>query len=233
MASFGWRNASIHSGSRVADADRLDAEGPGLLDGVGQVGHLEGEVVGPGAAGGEEPGQEVVDLDVPGHEDLDPGAVGEAELGRGESRPRAAGVPLRTEVGGVAVPGVLPAGYGVGDVVEDGALDPGPSGGCGRHPHRLVATHGRCRHGGVAPVRSAHGLPHVLGGRPGAQVRSGSLTATELVDHALGRIADLNPTVNAFVAVDESTGPGGRGRRRRHGGVGSAIRARWPASPSG
>ncbi len=30
------------------------------------------------------------------------------------------------------------------------------------------------------------------------------MTATELVDHALGRITDLNPTVNAFVAVDES-----------------------------
>ena len=36
-----------------------------------------------------------------------------------------------------------------------------------------------------------------------AQVRSGQRTATELVDHALGRIAAHNPTVNAFVAVDE------------------------------
>jgi aspartyl-tRNA(Asn)/glutamyl-tRNA(Gln) amidotransferase subunit A len=35
------------------------------------------------------------------------------------------------------------------------------------------------------------------------QVRSGSLTAAELVDHALARIAAVNPTVNAFVAVDE------------------------------
>ncbi len=37
-----------------------------------------------------------------------------------------------------------------------------------------------------------------------AQVRSGSVTATELVDHALARIAATNPTINAFVAVDES-----------------------------
>jgi aspartyl-tRNA(Asn)/glutamyl-tRNA(Gln) amidotransferase subunit A len=37
-----------------------------------------------------------------------------------------------------------------------------------------------------------------------ARVRSGSLTAAELVDHALTRIAADNPTVNAFVAVDES-----------------------------
>ena len=35
-----------------------------------------------------------------------------------------------------------------------------------------------------------------------AQVRSGSLTASELVDHALARIAADNPTINAFVAVD-------------------------------
>ena len=36
------------------------------------------------------------------------------------------------------------------------------------------------------------------------RVRSGELTAAELVDHALGRIAAANPTVNAFVAVDEA-----------------------------
>jgi len=36
-----------------------------------------------------------------------------------------------------------------------------------------------------------------------ARVRSGAVTAGELVDHALGRIAADNPTVNAFVAVDE------------------------------
>jgi aspartyl-tRNA(Asn)/glutamyl-tRNA(Gln) amidotransferase subunit A len=35
------------------------------------------------------------------------------------------------------------------------------------------------------------------------QVRSGSLTAGALVDHALARIAEANPTINAFVAVDE------------------------------
>jgi aspartyl-tRNA(Asn)/glutamyl-tRNA(Gln) amidotransferase subunit A len=35
------------------------------------------------------------------------------------------------------------------------------------------------------------------------QVRSGSLTAAELVDHALARITAVNPTINAFVAVDE------------------------------
>lgn len=34
------------------------------------------------------------------------------------------------------------------------------------------------------------------------RVRSGSLTAAELVDHALARIDAVNPTVNAFVAVD-------------------------------
>jgi aspartyl-tRNA(Asn)/glutamyl-tRNA(Gln) amidotransferase subunit A len=36
------------------------------------------------------------------------------------------------------------------------------------------------------------------------QVRTGSLMAAELVDHSLGRIAAVNPTVNAFVAVDEA-----------------------------
>jgi len=35
------------------------------------------------------------------------------------------------------------------------------------------------------------------------QVRKGQRSATELVDHALSRIARLNPTLNAFVAVDE------------------------------
>jgi aspartyl-tRNA(Asn)/glutamyl-tRNA(Gln) amidotransferase subunit A len=35
------------------------------------------------------------------------------------------------------------------------------------------------------------------------QVRSGTLAARELVDHALERIAATNPVVNAFVAVDE------------------------------
>ena len=37
-----------------------------------------------------------------------------------------------------------------------------------------------------------------------AQVRSGTRTAAELVDHALGAIASHNPTINAFVAVDEA-----------------------------
>jgi Asp-tRNA(Asn)/Glu-tRNA(Gln) amidotransferase A subunit family amidase len=36
-----------------------------------------------------------------------------------------------------------------------------------------------------------------------AQVRTGDRTAAELVDHALAVIAARNPTVNAFVAVDE------------------------------
>ncbi len=35
-----------------------------------------------------------------------------------------------------------------------------------------------------------------------ARVRSGSLSAAELVDHALARIAAVDPVVNAFVAVD-------------------------------
>ena len=37
-----------------------------------------------------------------------------------------------------------------------------------------------------------------------AQVRSGAVTAAELVDHALAQITKLNPTINAFVAVDEA-----------------------------
>ncbi len=36
-----------------------------------------------------------------------------------------------------------------------------------------------------------------------SQVRNGEVTAAELVDHALGRITAENPTINAFVAVDE------------------------------
>lgn len=35
-----------------------------------------------------------------------------------------------------------------------------------------------------------------------AGVRSGELSAAELVDHSLARIEELNPTINAFVAVD-------------------------------
>jgi aspartyl-tRNA(Asn)/glutamyl-tRNA(Gln) amidotransferase subunit A len=35
-----------------------------------------------------------------------------------------------------------------------------------------------------------------------AQVRGGVVSAREVVQHALGRIEELNPTVNAFVAVD-------------------------------
>ena len=37
-----------------------------------------------------------------------------------------------------------------------------------------------------------------------AQVRSGTRSAAELVDHALGAIASHNPTINAFVAVNEA-----------------------------
>ncbi len=37
-----------------------------------------------------------------------------------------------------------------------------------------------------------------------SQVRSGEVSAAELVDHALARIAAENPIVNAFVAVDEA-----------------------------
>lgn len=37
-----------------------------------------------------------------------------------------------------------------------------------------------------------------------SQVRAGEVSAAELVDHALERIAAENPTVNAFVAVDEA-----------------------------
>ena len=36
-----------------------------------------------------------------------------------------------------------------------------------------------------------------------AQVRSGQVSASELVDHALGQVAAHNATLNAFVAVDE------------------------------
>ncbi len=35
------------------------------------------------------------------------------------------------------------------------------------------------------------------------QVRQGEISASSLVDHALDRIASLNPAINAFVAVDE------------------------------
>jgi len=37
-----------------------------------------------------------------------------------------------------------------------------------------------------------------------SQVRAGEVSAAELLDHALDRIAAENPTVNAFVAVDEA-----------------------------
>ena len=64
------------------------------------------------------------------------------------------------------------------------------------------------------------------------QVRSGSCTAAELVDHALDRIAGHNPTINAFVAVDEErarTAAAGMDAKVAAG----RTRARWPGSRSG
>src|SRR3954454_18093567 len=37
----------------------------------------------------------------------------------------------------------------------------------------------------------------------GSMVRRGEVSARELTEHALGRIAKLDPELNAFVAVDE------------------------------
>ena len=218
-----------------------------------EVGHLEGEVVRPRPAGGEEAGQEVVDLDVPGHEHLDPGGVGEPELGGGEPGAGAARVPLGPEVGGVAVPDVLPAGDGVGDVVEDGALDarvtrwvrstslqpgrdgPGPVDTAVRRP-RAHPARGRgapCRVG-EPPVRSAHGLPHEFRSSTWPP-RSGAdrCRPSELVDHALGQVAAHNGTLNAFVAVDEGRARAAAATVDALGGGAGRTRDPWPASPSG
>ena len=48
-----------------------------------------------------------------------------------------------------------------------------------------------------------HGLPSGIGHRPGGRRAVGRTGARELVTHALDRIEALNPTVNAFVAVDD------------------------------
>ena len=60
---------------------------------------------------------------VVGHEELDPGPVPESELAGSEPDRLATRAPLGTEVDGVPVPDVLPAGDGVRDVVEHDAVD--------------------------------------------------------------------------------------------------------------
>jgi hypothetical protein len=63
-----------------------------------------------------------------------------------------------------------------------------------------------------------------------ARVRAGTLRASELTEHALERIEALNPTLNAFIALDaDSSSPG---RAIDADAAGEPV-ARLPASPSG
>ena len=92
------------------------------------------------SAGGDEPLEEVVDLGVVGHQHLHPGTVSELELSRCEARPGASGAPLSAEVDGIAGPHVLPAGDGMGHVVQCHSVDGVPW-----HPSTLVPNGRRCR----------------------------------------------------------------------------------------
>ena len=51
------------------------------------------------------------------------------------------------------------------------------------------------------------------------QVKGGALSAAAVTDAALERIEHVNPTLNAFVAIDADGGPrpGGRYRRAHRG----------------
>ena len=218
-----------------------DALGP-RSRAVGEVGDLEGQVVGPGSvASRRNRSRKSFDLGVVGHEQLDPGAVPEPELCRVRTRRRAARAPLGTEVDGVAVPDVLPAGDGVGDVVEHDAADR-----C--DPSRVTADQ-TARDGAVLlSKRARSGRPPVVTvtcragtGTVGAmdfrtesvvglarQVREGERRRGELVDHALERIAAHNPTINAFVAVDDGAGP-----RPRPRPIDAQVAAGVRSGPSG
>src|SRR5512144_3067260 len=66
-------------------------------------------------------------------------------------------------------------------------------------------------------------------------VRSGHVSARELVGASLERIEALNPTLNAFIEVDaeqalESAGAVGRGDARPFAGVPIAVKANTPVA---
>jgi hypothetical protein len=99
-------------------------------------------MVWPGTVPGEKSTEEVVGLDVIGHEHLDPCPVGELDLTRGEAHPRPSRTPRCPQVDRIPVPGVLPPGHGMGHVIEGNSFD-----GRSDHGHRLVGESGCCRNG--------------------------------------------------------------------------------------
>ena len=64
-------------------------------------------------------------------------------------------------------------------------------------------------------------------------VRAKEVSAQELTEAALARIERLNPTYNAFVAVDGETGARRGRRHRRRDRRRAATPGRWPGSRSG
>ena len=110
------------------------------VDRFAQVGHLEGQVVGARTGFGHEPVEEVIDMDVVGHEDFDARPIGEAELTGGKAGTRSARAPLGPEFDGIAGPDVLPSGYGVCHMIENRCLD-----GLFTHGSSLLLDGTRCR----------------------------------------------------------------------------------------
>ena len=82
-----------------------EARVAGDVESGGEVGHLEGEVVGAGTVAVEEASQERVVLGPERLEDLDPPAVGVAQLGGPETDVEAPRAPPPAKLDGVARPG--------------------------------------------------------------------------------------------------------------------------------
>ncbi len=203
------------------DAGRFQPEPLDLLEGRGEVGHLEGEVVRAGAVTPEKASEEVVRVRGVGHEEFDPCSVPEAQLRRSEPGAFPARAPTCTEIDRVAAPGVLPPRDGVRDVVQGDAGDMGTMGvPADDHGTRLLGSGAPCRNemsrrGSAGRGRIERLSAAQVAGTVGTvdfrtetvvglaqRVREGHLRASELVDHSLAQIEAHNPTINAFVAVD-------------------------------
>ena len=208
---------------------------------VGQLGDLEGQVVGPRPAAGQEPGEEVVDLESFGMSTSIRAPLANWQLRRGEARARSARAPVGAEVDGVPVPDVLPTGDGVGHVVEHGRrrwrLRSWPQ--TGSRPSRCRTAGVSCRDaagdgcGGPAR-RTVEGMDFRsgLGGRTG---RAGAQRDGDRPRSGRPRARPDRPAQSGAQRLcrrRRGRGPGPRPRPSIGRWPPASTRGRWPASRS-
>ena len=236
VAWRGWRKASFQSSWAEVDPDRREARRrrAGSMA-AARSGTLNVRWCGPGPVAIEEAAQEGVVLGLPGLEDLDAPAVGEAELGGPEPDVEAARAPVPAQIDGVTGPGVGPLLHGHGDVVEHDRGDREasvqvavPRGGCpspgrsqpGRAAGRPCYAWGmdfRRTPSPISPRRVRAGTV----GRPRARRRTPSSASTRSTPRSTPSWPST-PTAHSTLParIDDAVA-------RRRG-----SRARWRGSPS-